>query len=80
MRKSKTLFLYTFDTFGGVKRCTLLLRSLAIKHHPMKLKTTKNSTRLQNAKSPKAFSGVMFLNSEDDVSCNRSEAEVGMMW
>ena len=51
-----------------------------IEHHPMKLKTTKNSTRLQNAKSPKAFSGVMFLNSEDDVSCNRSEAEVGMMW
>ena len=42
--------------------------------YPMKLKTTKKSTKLQNAKSPNAFSGVMFLNSDDDVSCNRSEA------
>jgi hypothetical protein len=41
--------------------------------YPIKLKTTKNKTRQQKAKSPKAFSGVTDLNSDDVVSCNRRE-------
>ena len=42
----------------------------------MKLKTTKNKTRQQKAKSPNAFSGVTDLNSDDVVSCNRRETEM----
>ena len=32
-----------------------------------------NRTRTQNKKSPKAFSIVTFLNSEDEVICRRRE-------
>ena len=41
--------------------------------YPIKLKTTKNKTRQQKAKSPKAFSGETDPNSVDDVSCKRRE-------
>ena len=40
----------------------------------MKLNTTKKRTRAQKAKSPNAFSGVIDLNSLDDVNCSRSDA------
>ena len=40
----------------------------------MKLKTTKNNTRAQKAKSPNAFSGDIDLNSLDDVNCSRNDA------
>lgn len=57
------IFLFIYSTH---KLCNLEI-------YPIKLNTTKNKTRQQNAKSPKAFSCVTALNSVDDVNCIRNE-------
>jgi hypothetical protein len=57
----------------GIISCETFLSIRRSFDYPIKLKTTKNKTRQQKAKSPKAFSGVTDLNSDDVVSCNRRE-------